>query len=76
MYWANELASQTEDTTLKATFEKVRADMKAQENDIISELNNAQGAAEDVKGYYLPDTITTFAAMRPSATLNAIIDNI
>jgi isocitrate dehydrogenase len=76
MYWANELANQTEDATLKATFEKVLADMTAQENDIVSELSNAQGAAEDVKGYYLPDTATTFAAMRPSATLNSIIDNI
>ena len=76
MYWANELANQTEDANLKATFEKVLADMKAQENDIVSELNCAQGSAEDVKGYYLPDTTTTFAAMRPSMTLNAIIDNI
>jgi len=76
MYWANELASQTKDATLKSNFEKVLANMKAQENDIVSELSNAQGAAEDVKGYYFPDTATTFAAMRPSATLNAIIDNI
>ena len=76
MYWANELANQTEDTTLKSTFEKVIADMTAQENDIVSELNNAQGVAEDMKGYYLPDTATTFSSMRPSATLNAIIDNI
>ena len=76
MYWANELASQTEDATLKATFEKVLADMKAQENDIVSELSNVQGSAENVKGYYLPDTTTTFAVMRPSATLNAIIDGI
>jgi len=76
MYWANKLANQTEDSTLKATFQNVLADMKDQENDIISELNCAQGSAEDVKGYYLPDTTTTFAAMRPSATLNAIIDSI
>jgi len=76
MYWANELAKQTESLPLKATFEKVISDMEAKENDIISELNNAQGASEDVKGYYLPDSATTFAAMRPSATLNAIIDNI
>jgi len=76
MYWANELANQTEDKTLKANFEKALADMKAQENNILSELNNAQGATEDVKGYYLPDTATTFAAMRPSTALNAIIDNI
>ena len=76
MYWANELAKQTESASLKATFEKVISDMEAKENDIISELNNAQGTSENVKGYYLPDSKTTFAAMRPSATLNAIIDNI
>ena len=76
MYWANELAKQTESAALKATFEKVISDMEAKENDIISELNNAQGTSENVKGYYLPDSKTTFAAMRPSATLNAIIDNI
>jgi isocitrate dehydrogenase len=76
MYWANELANQTDDAILKATFEKVLTDMKAKENDIVSELNNAQGSAQDVKGYYYPDTETTFAAMRPSMTFNDIIDSI
>jgi isocitrate dehydrogenase len=76
MYWANNLANQTEDTTLKATFEKVIADMKIQENNIVNELNNAQGLALDLKGYYLPDIDTAFSAMRPSANLNAIIDSI
>ena len=76
MYWANELANQTEDVTLKATFEKVVADMKVQEDKIMLELNNAQGEVEDLKGYYLPDNATTLAAMRPSKTLNTIIDNI
>ena len=76
MYWANELANQTEDANLKATFEKVFADMKAMENDIVSELNNAQGSAQDVKGYYLPDEIITFSLMRPSKTLNEIVDSL
>jgi len=76
MYWAAELAGQTKDASLQATFEKVAADMKVQEEKIIEELNNAQGKAEDVKGYYFPDEATTLNAMRPSATLNAIIDNI
>ena len=76
MYWANGLAKQTEDATLKATFETVAADMKAQEDEIMFELNNAQGKVEDVKGYYFPDEATTFAAMRPSTTLNTIVDNI
>ena len=43
MYWANELANQTEDAALQATFEKVAADMKVQEDKIMLELNNAQG---------------------------------
>ena len=76
MYWAAELAEQTKDAALQATFEKVAADMKVQEDKIMLELNNAQGAAEDLKGYYLPDNETTLTAMRPSETLNTIIDNI
>jgi len=74
MYWANELASQTEDPALKAIFDVVSTDLQKNEENIVRELNNAQGRAEDVKGYYLPDTNTTFAAMRPSETLNNIVD--
>ena len=50
--------------------------MKKNEEVIITELNNAQGEKENLKGYYFPDTETTFAAMRPSAVFNTIIDNI
>ena len=42
----------------------------------IEELNNAQGDMESIKGYYLPDEATTFSLMRPSKTLNEIIDSI
>ena len=76
MYWANELANQTEDATLKATFEKVSVQLKENESSIIEELNNAQGDMESIKGYYLPDEIITFSLMRPSKTLNEIIDSI
>ena len=76
MYWANELAKQTTDTEMKTAFESFAIDLKNNETAILSELNNAQGRAEDVKGYYLPDTNTTFAAMRPSETLNSIIDRL
>ncbi|MBC8265634.1 MAG: NADP-dependent isocitrate dehydrogenase [Flavobacteriales bacterium] len=76
MYWAKELANQTADADLKATFEKVAADMEANENEIVTQLNAAQGKVEDVKGYYFPDEETTFSAMRPSITLNAIVDNV
>ncbi|MEE2700385.1 MAG: NADP-dependent isocitrate dehydrogenase [Bacteroidota bacterium] len=76
MYWADELASQTQDTDLKTAFTAIATELKNSESVILNELNNAQGKAEDMKGYYFPDTATTFAAMRPSITLNTIIDNI
>ena len=76
MYWANELAKQTEDEALKTTFAKVLTDLQESEATIVTELNNAQDKAEDLKGYYLPDNVTTLTAMRPSTTLNTIIDNI
>lgn len=76
MYWANELANQTEDAALQATFEKVAADMKVQEDKIMLELNNAQGTSEDMKGYYHPNEDVVFDRMRASKTLNTIIDNI
>jgi isocitrate dehydrogenase len=76
MYWANELANQTEDEALKTTFAKVLTDLQENETTIVAELNNAQDKVEDLKGYYLPDNATTLAAMRPSTTLNTIIDNI
>jgi len=76
MYWASELAAQTKDADLKATFEKVSAQLKENERSIIEELKNAQGDMESIKGYYLPDETTTFSLMRPSKTLNEIIDSI
>jgi isocitrate dehydrogenase len=76
MYWAEQLANQTEDVALKTTFEKVSAQLKENERSIIDELNNAQGDMESIKGYYLPDEKTTFSLMRPSKTLNEIIDSI
>ncbi len=76
MYWAKELASQNADAALKTIFESIATDMQDNEAKIVAELNAAQGKAEDVKGYYYPNTETTFSVMRPSATLNRIIDNI
>jgi len=76
MYWAAALAGQTKDAALQATFEKVVNAMKAKEDEIMLELNNAQGAAEDMQGYYYPSTDFVFERMRPSKTLNTIIDNI
>jgi len=76
MYWAKELVNQTNDAELKAAFASIAADLKNNEEIIVEELNNSQGKEEDVKGYYFPDEETTFAAMRPSTTLNTIVDNI
>ncbi|MDP7567063.1 MAG: NADP-dependent isocitrate dehydrogenase [Flavobacteriales bacterium] len=76
MYWANELAKQTTDTEMKTAFESIASELKNNETAILSELNNAQGAAEDMKGYYHPNEDVVFERMRPSKTLNTIIDNI
>jgi isocitrate dehydrogenase len=75
MYWANELAKQTTDTEMKTAFESIASELKNNETAILSELNNAQGAAEDMQGYYYPSTDFVFERMRPSKTLNTIIDN-
>jgi len=76
MYWANELAKQTTDTEMKTAFESIASELKNNETAILSELNNAQGAAEDMQGYYYPSTDFVFERMRPSKTLNTIIDNV
>ena len=76
MYWANELAKQTTDDDMKNTFESIAAELKNHELTILRELNNAEGAAEDIQGYYYPSSDFVFERMRPSKTLNTIIDNI
>lgn len=74
MYWAQALASQDVDQDIKAEFAPLAKAMEQQEKTIINELNSAQGSPVDIGGYYHVDTQKTTAAMRPSATLNAIID--
>ncbi len=76
MYWAEALASQTADADLAATFKPVADAMKSNEQKINDELIAAQGKAQEIGGYYRPDTAKTYAAMRPSATLNTIVDGI
>lgn len=73
MYWAQELAAQDIDAELKAEFIPIAKAMTENEAKIVAELADAQGKAVDMGGYYLPDDVKTSAAMRPSATLNAII---
>ncbi|WP_321532569.1 NADP-dependent isocitrate dehydrogenase [uncultured Desulfuromonas sp.] len=74
LYWAKALAAQDKNAELKAKFAKVAADLEANEAKINEELLAAQGSPVDIGGYYKPEVAKVSAAMRPSATLNAIID--
>ncbi|MCA9726350.1 MAG: NADP-dependent isocitrate dehydrogenase [Candidatus Eisenbacteria bacterium] len=74
LYWARALAAQTKDASLKDRFGGVAATLAEKEEAIARELLAAQGAATDVGGYYMPDPAMAGKAMRPSATLNAVID--
>jgi isocitrate dehydrogenase len=76
MYWAEALAEQTKDKYLSARFSKVAQQLKENEAKINEELIGAQGKPQEIGGYYNPDPVKTEKAMRPSATLNAIIDAI
>ena len=76
MYWAEALAAQDKDAALKARFAPVAKALKDNEAKINAELIGAQGKPQDLGGYYQPDPVKTGKAMRPSPTLNAIIDSI
>ncbi len=75
-YWAKALSEKTGEPELADRFRSVAKSLAANETQILSELIDAQGEAVDIGGYYLPDTELAVAAMRPSPTLNAIIDSI
>ena len=74
MYWARALADQSKDPELRARFGRVATELEGNEAKIVGELNGVQGKPVQVGGYYHPDPAQTARAMRPSATLNAIID--
>ena len=76
LYWAEALAAQTKDVELQARFAKAAKAMQDNEAKINEELIGAQGKPMDIGGYYLTDFDKTSKAMRPSATLNAIIDSL
>lgn len=76
LYWAQALAAQDEDTALKEVFSPVAEKMKAEETRINEELIGAQGSPQEIDGYYHPDGEKTARAMRPSETLNAILDGL
>jgi isocitrate dehydrogenase len=74
MAWAQALATQNDDADLKQRFTPLAAALVGSEATITQELLAAQGSPVDIGGYYFPDEAKCFAALRPSATLNAIID--
>ena len=74
LYWAQALANQNDDPALKERFTKVARDLADKETAITEELLSAQGAPVDIGGYYHPDHELVEKEMRPSATLNTIID--
>jgi len=76
LYWAQALAEQTEDKNLAAKFAKIAKQMADNEAKISGELLAAQGKPVDIGGYYHPDDAKASKAMRPSQTLNAIVDAI
>jgi isocitrate dehydrogenase len=75
LYWAQELAAQTEDTELAARFKPLAERLAADEQTIVAELSEVQGEPVEIGGYYHPDIELVEHAMRPSATLNAAIDS-
>ena len=76
LYWAQELAGQTDDAGLAAVFAPVAEALAASEQRIVDELLAVQGSAVEIGGYYHPDLQRVAEVMRPSATFNAIIDGI
>jgi isocitrate dehydrogenase len=72
-YWAEELAQQTEDAELAASFSAVAGELVSNEETIVGELAAVQGSPVDIGGYYRPDEAKASAVMRPSVTLNKVI---
>jgi isocitrate dehydrogenase len=73
LYWAQELANQNEDLELKAEFSKIASALETNEYKIIKELNEIQGDAMNIGGYFEPNDVLADAAMRPNSTLNSIL---
>lgn len=75
-YWAEELAAQSEDADLAATFAPVAAALAEDAETIDAELLAVQGSPADLGGYYWPEEAKVTAVMRPSATFNKVIDGL
>ena len=75
LYWAQALAAQDKDKELQVHFAEISSEMETNEEKILQELLDAQGSEVELGGYYFPDEDKSSSAMRPSATLNAIINS-
>jgi isocitrate dehydrogenase len=75
LYWAQALALQTKDQTLKSKFAPLAEALAMKEKEIVNELTKVQGKPADIGGYYLPDSDKASKVMRPSQTLNDILDH-
>ena len=76
LYWAQALAEQTGEKELQAIFTPIAQQLADNEQTIVAELNAVQGQPADLGGYYRPDKTLTSKVMRPSSTLNAVIDSL
>jgi isocitrate dehydrogenase len=76
LFWAEALAAQDKNAELKEQFTSVAQQLSENEAKIVEELNEVQGVAMDIGGYFQPDDSKSAAAMRPSATFNALIDEL
>ena len=76
LYWAEALAKQDKSAELKQAFTKIYDAMSENEDKIAAELIASQGSSKDIGGYYMPDSEKVASAMRPSETLNSILDSI
>ncbi|MFY0409544.1 NADP-dependent isocitrate dehydrogenase [Solicola sp. PLA-1-18] len=75
LYWAQELAQQTDDAELAGIFAPLAESLASQEDTIVGELAEVQGSPVDLGGYFYPDAAKAAAAMRPSSTFNSTIDS-
>ena len=76
LYWAQELAAQTEDADLAAAFREVAERLTGEQDTITAELIAVQGSPADIGGYFHPDDALATAVMTPSATFNATLANL
>lgn len=74
LYWAEALAEQSKDSVIKTRFAKIHDALKSNEESIVKDLITIQGKPVDIGGYYFPDDKKASSAMRPSLTLNKIVD--